>query len=212
MCPWPTPSARAAMAGASPTRRLPSNATYRTPEEMFSSYQSLVEVAKWAEIDGKPAINNPVIQDRLADHRGACAGPSVGGLLAGGTGAVPRSAGHLPMFNKLSSTTIIAHVMVRLACEVCWGWSPARAAARRQRRRRSHRAVAQTSVLVHQLFHRRRQLQHPAQHHRGKGHWACRADAQGSGDGRGRAGTRARPGAVAGISPKSLREQRRAAS
>jgi alkylation response protein AidB-like acyl-CoA dehydrogenase len=88
-----------------------------TPEEMFSSYQSLVEVAKWAEIDGKPAINNPVIQDRLLTIEGFVQSHRWAGYWQAGQAQRHESAGHLPMFNKLSSTTI-AHMMVRLAAEL----------------------------------------------------------------------------------------------
>lgn len=88
-----------------------------TPEELFSSYQSLVEVAKWAEIDGRPAINDPVIQDRLLTIEGFVQGHRLAGYWQAGQMQRGESAGHLPMFNKLSSTTI-AHMMVRLAAEL----------------------------------------------------------------------------------------------
>jgi alkylation response protein AidB-like acyl-CoA dehydrogenase len=88
-----------------------------TPEETYSSYLSLVELAKWAVIDGKPAINNAVVQDRLLTIEGFVQSHRWAGYWQAGQSQRNESAGHLPMFNKLSST-VIAHLMVRLASEL----------------------------------------------------------------------------------------------
>jgi alkylation response protein AidB-like acyl-CoA dehydrogenase len=88
-----------------------------SPEELFSSYQSLVELAKWAEINSRPAINDAVVQDRLLTIEGFVQGHRLAGYWQAGQMQRGESAGHLPMFNKLSST-LIADMMVRLASEL----------------------------------------------------------------------------------------------
>jgi alkylation response protein AidB-like acyl-CoA dehydrogenase len=68
-------------------------------------------------MDGAPAINNAAIQDRLLAIEGFVQGHRLAGYWQAGQLQRGESAGHLPMFNKLSST-LISHMMARLASEL----------------------------------------------------------------------------------------------